>query len=69
MMCDGVMMGDLIGSAEACELLRVNRMTLMRWVALDKIKPATKLPGKNGAFLFHREDVEALLSPEPGSAA
>jgi excisionase family DNA binding protein len=61
-------MDDLIGSAEACQLLGVSRMTLTRWVQQGKLKAATKLPGDNGAFLFKREVVLALL-PAPRGAA
>lgn len=52
---------ELIGSAEACRLLgHISRSTLTRWVESGQIAAATKLPGKNGAFLFHRTDIEAL---------
>ena len=52
---------DLIGSAEACELLGdIDRSTLSRWVALGKIKPVKRLPGATGAMLFKRRDVERL---------
>jgi predicted site-specific integrase-resolvase len=54
---------DLIGSAEACELLGgIDRSTLSRWVAFGKLTPAQQLPGRNGAFLFRRTDVEALAA-------
>ena len=43
---------DLIGSAEVCERLGIDRSTLSRWVAAGKITPALKLPGRRGAFLF-----------------
>lgn len=51
---------DLIGSAEACRILRVNNSTLTRWVAAESVKAAHKLPGKNGAYLFERADIERL---------
>jgi excisionase family DNA binding protein len=47
----------LIGSAEACELLGIDRSTLTRWVAQDKILAAQKMPGQSGAFLFERSEV------------
>lgn len=49
---------DLIGSAEACRILNVNNSTLTRWVAAGNVKAAHKLPGKNGAYLFIRADIE-----------
>jgi len=48
---------DLIGSAEACTILEVDKATLSRWVAAGTLKPAHKLPGRNGAYLFHRADI------------
>ncbi|MDP9394382.1 MAG: helix-turn-helix domain-containing protein [Actinomycetota bacterium] len=57
---------DLIGSAVACDLLNIDRSTLSRWVSAGKLAPALRLPGATGAFLFKREDVEALRQ---GSAA
>jgi excisionase family DNA binding protein len=48
----------LIGSAEACTILGVDRSTLSRWVQLGKITPAMQLPGSKGAMLFDRADVE-----------
>ena len=55
---------DLIGTTEACRLLGIDRSTLSRWVAArePRITPALQLPGPNGAMLFNRADVEALLS-------
>lgn len=55
---------DLITTAEACEILGdaepLDRSTVSRWVQLGKLKYAKRFPGRNGAFLFHRSDVEAL---------
>lgn len=51
---------SFIGSTEACRLLDVDKSTLTRWVADGTITPAHKNPGRNGAFLFARSDIEAL---------
>lgn len=51
---------DLIGSREVCDRLRIDRSTLSRWVAAQKIAPAMQLPGERGAFLFHPADVARL---------
>lgn len=51
---------DLIGSADACRILRIDRSTLSRWVAAGRIAPVHRLPGATGALLFSRADVEAL---------
>lgn len=53
---------DLIGSAEACRILEVHPATVGRWVDSGRLTPAHKLPGKNGAYLFNRADVERLAS-------
>lgn len=51
---------DLIGSTEACRILSIDKATLTRWVAAGTIQSAHKLPGRNGAYLFARADIEAL---------
>ncbi len=51
---------DLIGSAEACKVLRVDRSTLSRWAASGDLSAAYKLPGRNGAYVFHRATVREL---------
>lgn len=53
---------DLIGTAEICRLLQCNPATVGRWVASGKLTPAHKLPGKNGAFLFTRADIEKFAA-------
>lgn len=47
----------LIGSAGACEVLGIDRSTLTRWVAQEKIRPTQKMPGISGAYLFTREEI------------
>ena len=51
---------ELIGSAESCRILDVHPATLGRWVCAGTLTPAYKLPGKNGAYIFHRSDIEAI---------
>lgn len=60
---------DLIGSKEACRILDVDRATLMRWVQSGRLSAATKLPGKNGAFLFDRAVINELASEIEEAAA
>jgi predicted site-specific integrase-resolvase len=63
-MCNGQRMPnerpDLIGSAEACDILDIDRATLSRWVSAGRIDYWVRLPGKNGAMLFDRRVVLAL---------
>jgi excisionase family DNA binding protein len=56
---------DLVTTAEACEMLGVERSTLIRWTHAGrppKITPAERLTvgGRYGAYRFRRADVEAL---------
>jgi hypothetical protein len=48
---------DHITSGDACRILRVNATTLAKW-ARDGAIPSTKLPGRNGAFVYKRADIE-----------
>lgn len=53
---------ELIGTADVCALRGVNRSTVKRWVDSGRLTPAQKLPGKTGAMLFRRSDVEGLTA-------
>ena len=55
---------DLLGSAEAAQLLGVHRATLTRWVTSGRITPAQKMPGDTGALLFERAEVERVRAAE-----
>lgn len=46
--------------AEAADILRVNRKTVLRRMAAGLLKPTQKLPGETGAYLFDRAEVERL---------
>ena len=48
---------NLIGSAEACAVLDIDKSTLSRWVKAGILTPAHKNPGRNGAMLFRPSDV------------
>lgn len=50
----------LIGSKTACEILGVDRATLTRMVQDGRLQPETKMPGRNGAFVFDQATVERL---------
>jgi hypothetical protein len=41
--------------------------SISRFVALGVLEPALRLPGKNGAFLFHRADIERLAAERAAS--
>lgn len=50
----------LVSTSEAADLLQTTVATINRWAASGKLPVAMKLPGRTGAHLFRREDVEAL---------
>lgn len=53
---------DLIGSAEMCEALGIDRGTLVRRIAAGKISPVQKLPGVTGAYVFTRAEMERCVA-------
>lgn len=53
---------DLITSAEAAELLGLDRSGIIRRIQSGQLKPAKTLPGRTGSHLFSRADVLALSS-------
>ena len=60
---------DLIGSSEVCRILDINPSTVGRWVDAGRLTPAHKLPGKNGAYLFHRADIAKLAAQRAEASA
>lgn len=54
----------LMSTAEAAVTLKVSVATLNRWVAAGKLTPAMQYPGRTGARLYRREDVEALAAEQ-----
>lgn len=65
------MADDLIGTKAAADILGRTVATLNRWAAEkreDTPQPAVELPGKTGARLYRRADVEALAATERARA-
>ena len=60
---------DLLRSLEAAEVLGIDRATFNRWVAAGHIEPAVEFPGKRGARLFARADVEQLRDERAEASA
>lgn len=54
---------DLVTTAEVAALLRVHVRTVHRMIETGKLTPTAKAPGLRGAYLFSREDAEALKEP------
>lgn len=64
-MCQALRMSNddrQISSREACELLGIDRATLIRWVHRGKLASAYKLPGSNGAYVFSYAVVARLAA-------
>lgn len=52
---------QFIGSAEAAEILRIDRSTLIRWIAAGKLTPVLRASDtQTGAHLFKMTDVQRL---------
>jgi predicted site-specific integrase-resolvase len=49
---------DLLGTVATADMIGIERSTLVRWVQLGRIVPAMRLPGRTGAYLFYRSEVE-----------
>lgn len=60
---------ELIGSSEVCRILQINPSTVGRWVESGRLTPAHKLPGRNGAYLFHRADIDAIAAERATEAS
>lgn len=52
---------DALTTAQVAEVLHIDVRSVHRLVEREMLAPATKLPGRTGAFLFARADVEALV--------
>lgn len=53
-------MPETVTTAQAAELLGKSVATINRMVLLGRITPHLKLPGKTGAYLFDRDQIESL---------
>jgi excisionase family DNA binding protein len=53
---------DLISTAQAAGLLGKDVRTVHRMIRRGEL-PAEKLPGRRGAYLIHRADVDTILTP------
>ena len=61
---------DEIASREALDILGYTHVsTIARYVAEGKLTPSRRLPGKTGAYLFWRADVERLREHQAAERA
>jgi predicted DNA-binding transcriptional regulator AlpA len=59
---------DLLTSPQVGLLLGKSARTIQRMAEAGALPVAQKLPGPNGAFLFRRGAIEALIEPTEQSA-
>ena len=61
---------DEVTTQEALDILGYKSpSSVTRWVAEGKPRASRKLPGKSGAFLFWRHDVERLRDQQAADKA
>jgi hypothetical protein len=58
---------ELLTSTQAGLILGKSGRTVVRMAQKGMIKPATQLPGVNGAILFRRSDIEDLARERAAS--
>jgi excisionase family DNA binding protein len=58
-----------VTAAEAADMLGVDRRSVVRFIEHGDLKPAMKLPGRTGAYLFARDEVEQLRDQRLTGAA
>ena len=60
---------DEVTTREALGILNLSDpSTIAKYVKTGKLTPSRKLPGRTGAFLFLRSDIEALAKSDRGAA-
>jgi len=50
----------LIGTQEAARIVDVDKATLTRWVAANRVPIVGRMPKANGALIFDRTVIDAL---------
>lgn len=55
---------QLLSPQQAAKLIGIDRTTLARWRREGRISAAFHAPGKQGAYLYDINDVEALAARE-----
>ena len=55
---------DLLTTAQVAELKGWSVTSINRWALNGELPAVRKLPGRTGAYLFHRADVESFRAGE-----
>lgn len=66
-----IMVDDLLPTKAVADLLGTTVATVNRWAIEGKLAVAVEMPGRTGARLYRRSDVDAFLAAkaEPTEAA
>ncbi len=51
---------NVIGVSDSAEIIGCSVSTVKRYVDSGRLAPVHQLPGRTGAYLFAREDIERL---------
>jgi DNA-binding transcriptional MerR regulator len=63
------MQDDLVPTKTVAEMLGKPVGTINRWAKEGKLEPAFEIPGRTGARLYRRSDIEAFAAAEAAEAA
>jgi hypothetical protein len=62
--CSPVSQSDLIGAADAAAILGWSKAKVKRAAASGGLPVAGKMPGELGAYVFRRDEIEAVAAAE-----
>ena len=65
-MCDRADMLELISTKDAAEILGVTTSAMSRMVSRGALRPAMRLPGRFGAFMFLKDDIVNAAADHAG---
>lgn len=61
-MCDTMTDEHLLTAQDVAARCGVSVRTIARWASSGVLAPSQKLPGKNGAYLFHPDTVDQHIA-------
>lgn len=59
---------ELLTTDQVADKLRIDRRSVVGRVRTGRLRPATKLPGRTGAYLFDRAYIEGIAAREKTEA-
>lgn len=61
-------MSDLLTTAQVADILGKSVPTVNRWAVEGVLTPVQKLPGRTGAYLFDRAEIERVAAGTEATA-